>query len=68
LISEQTGVEHHIDHIIPLSRGGVHREWNLRILPATENLSKSAKFDDEWFNLTDEDIERLDAEALEFTP
>ena len=68
LISEQTGIEHHIDHIVPISKGGVHREWNLRILPASENLSKNAKFDDEWFNLTDEDIERFDREALEFTP
>lgn len=68
LISEQTGIEHHIDHIVPISKGGVHREWNLRILPATENYSKNDKFDDEWSNLTDEDIERLDREALEFTP
>ena len=68
LITNQTGVAHHIDHIIPLSKGGVHREWNLRILPASENLSKADKFDDEWFNATDEDIERLEAEALAFTP
>ena len=42
--SETTGVEHHVDHIWPLSVGGEHRMFNLQILPATENLSKNNTF------------------------
>ena len=42
-ISQETGVPHHIDHIIPLSKGGPHHPWNLRIITAEENLRKSNK-------------------------
>lgn len=37
------GNKHHVDHIIPLSRGGGHRTLNLRIIPAKANLSKHNK-------------------------
>lgn len=38
-----TGEKYHVDHIIPLSKGGEHRLHNLQILPAEVNLRKSDK-------------------------
>lgn len=45
-ISKETGVRHHVDHIVPLiGRGGLvcglHCEQNLRIITAEENLKKN---------------------------
>lgn len=37
------GDDVHVDHIIPLSKGGPHVADNLQILTATENMRKGAK-------------------------
>jgi hypothetical protein len=42
-ISELTGVQHHVDHVVPLTSSkvcGLHNEFNLRVIPATDNLKK----------------------------
>lgn len=43
LQSHATRIPHHVDHRIPLSKGGAHHPDNLQILTATENLKKGSK-------------------------
>ena len=44
-ISRATGVEYHVDHRVPISKGGLHEPSNLWVIPAAENLRKSARLD-----------------------
>ena len=47
-ISKNTGIPHHVDHIVPISHPlvcGLHNEHNMQILTDSENCSKSNKFD-----------------------
>lgn len=37
------GEEFHVDHIVPLSRGGMHCADNLQVIPAIDNLRKGNK-------------------------
>lgn len=39
-LQNETGIMYHIDHILPISHGGIHHPVNLRILEGAENMSK----------------------------
>ena len=38
---EVTGAQYHVDHIIPLVRGGLHHPSNMQVLRDIENLRKA---------------------------
>ena len=42
-LTKTTGNNYHVDHIIPLSKGGPHHPSNLQILLASENHKKGAR-------------------------
>ena len=68
LLTTDTGISHEVDHIKPICAGGVHRRWNLSVVPRTSNRKKGYYWDQVDDQLTDEDIERLDQEAINFNP
>ena len=37
------GDSFHVDHIVPLSKGGLHTADNLQVIPAIDNLRKGSK-------------------------
>ena len=46
-VTNETGVVHHVDHIVPIVNKkvcGLNNEFNLRVIPGRENLIKSNKF------------------------
>ena len=39
-LTRETGITHHVDHIIPIAKGGLHCQTNLQVLTAKENIEK----------------------------
>ena len=47
LKTKKTGIPHHVDHVVPVSSDlvcGLHVEFNLAVLPASENVRKQNRF------------------------
>lgn len=40
-LEKETGIKHHIDHIVPIMYGGTHSSENLQVISADEHVSKS---------------------------
>lgn len=58
MMTETSGIQHHVDHIHPLQGdgfNGLHVPWNLRIIPAKDNISKGNSLPPEMRNLMWED-------------
>ena len=46
-MGEATGVEHNVDHMWPLSKGGPHWSGNLQVITREENSLKRESFCEE---------------------
>jgi hypothetical protein len=47
-LEKKFGIQFHVDHVIPISKGGLHIPSNLQVLPAKLNLKKNSKNSLRW--------------------
>ena len=47
-LKNKLGIEFHVDHIVPLSLGGLHHPSNLQVVPAVWNMRKHNNNTDRW--------------------
>jgi 5-methylcytosine-specific restriction endonuclease McrA len=47
-LEAKLGMKFHVDHIIPLTKGGMHHYTNLQVTPARWNCSKGNRNTDRW--------------------
>lgn len=40
---KKLGTDYHLDHVIPLARGGANEDWNMQLLKSGCNLKKGSK-------------------------
>jgi len=64
LLTKTTGVEYHVDHIWPLSKGGPHWSGNLQVITAEENLSKSDSMCEDTARVIQESLDNLLSNAV----
>jgi hypothetical protein len=48
MLKKRLGIEFHVDHIVPVAKGGLHVPTNLQVLPAKINFLKSDRMIFKW--------------------
>lgn len=46
---QSTGIEWHVDHVVPISKGGTSASTNIQVVPALWNRRKSNKHSEQFF-------------------
>lgn len=52
-LKNKLGINFHVDHIVPISKGGLHEPTNLQVLPEKINLSKNCHRVFKWSELNE---------------
>lgn len=47
-LQNKLGIPFHVDHILPLSKGGLHHPMNLQVVPAVWNVRKNNRNTERW--------------------
>jgi hypothetical protein len=47
-LENKLGIKFHVDHIVPVSKGGLHHHSNLQVVPASWNISKHNRNTERW--------------------